>query len=326
MDKEVEIVEGGQIMDPMGSEFQGMLQAAQSSATAKLSGEPTSEVKEEKDVKEPTVSSTDSTEEVEAGDSESLKAKLAGLQAELTRVRKQKTGNEGEASTLRETIAEMQGQLKVLREGKTEKTLQDKVGALTYEQVQDNAISWTDELADARAVSRQAERDQDNEALRVASQRIDTARKMLKVYDTEKQARAVRVSESTKTEGEQKSALSTEMTALFAQTQEAIPELNDQTSEVWKAGQAEYKAYPRIMARLGPLGEVLAVAAAIAKNPSLVGKKAAAKLLANLEDVTDKAFQKGGAAPRLSISKPVSITSQKDLSDFEAQVQAVKMG
>lgn len=325
MAKDVEIVEGGQIMNPMGSEFQEMLQAVQSSAAAKLSGEP-SEVTEEKDVKESTVSSTDSTEKVEPEDSESLKAKLAGLQAELTRVRKQKTGNEGEASTLRETIAEMQGQLKVLREGKTEKTLQDKVGELTYEQVQDNAISWTDELADARAVSRQAERDQDTEALRVASQRIDTARKMLKVYDTEKQARAVRVSESTKTEGEQKSALSTEMTTLFAQTQEAIPELNDQTSEVWKAGQAEYKAYPALMARLGPLGEVLAVAAAIAKNPSLVGKKAAAKLLANLEDVTDKAFQKGGTAPRLSISKPVSINSQKDLSDFEAQVQAVKMG
>jgi hypothetical protein len=325
MAKDVEIVEGGAIMDPMGSEFQEMLQSAQSAAGAKV---PTEEVPPVSvgETGVDTVSPTTPPEENLEEDPESLKAKLAGLQAELTRVRKQKTGNEGEASTLRETIADMQGQLKVLREGKTEKTLQDKVGELTYDQVQDNAISWTDELADARAVSRQAERDQDQEGLRTASQRIDAARKMLKLYDTEKQVRAVRLSESTKTEGEQKSILSTEMNTLFSSTQEAIPELNDKTSDVWKAGQAEYRAYPALMARLGPLGELLAVASAIAKNPSLVGKKAAAKLLANLEDVTDKAFQKGGTAPQLTSSRPVSITSQKDLSDFEAQVQAVKMG
>lgn len=324
MAKEVEIVEGGQLMDPSSEAFTTMLAGVQTRGEAALAVKEDTTTVEETDVKQTEPgSSPESTEVVEPED---LKAKLAGLQAELARVRKQKSGGEGEATALKEALANLEGQVKVLRESKTATTLQEKVAALSDEQVQDNEILWQDELTDARVLARMAERDNDPEAIAKANARIDTARKMQKLYDTEKSLRSVARTESIKAQGTYKDALSKEVDTLFNDTYKAIPELKDTDSEIWKAGQAEYKLYPTLMKQLGPLGEMMAVAAAVAKNPTLVSKKSAAKLLASLEDVADKTFQKGGTAPKMSISKQTSVNSQKDLSDFEAQVAAIKLG
>lgn len=324
MAKEVEITEGGQLMDPASPEFSAMLTQAQTRSEEKLAVKEDTTTQEESDVKEiPTGSSPASEEVVEPED---LKAKLAGLQAELTRVRKQKSGGEGESLALREALANLEGQVKVLRETKTTSSLQEKVAALTDDQVQDNEILWQDELTDARVLARMAERDGNPEEVAKANARIDIARKMQKLYDTEKGSRALARTEAIKVQGAFKDTLSTEVEALFHSTHEAIPELKDTESEIWKAGQAEYKRYPALMKQLGPLGEMLAIASAVAKNPTLVSKKSAAKLLSNLEDVADKTFQKGGTAPRVSVNKPTTVNSQKDLSDFEAQVAAIKLG
>ena len=323
MAKEVEIVEGGQLMDPSSDAFNTMLVQAQTRAEESLTVKEDTTTVEETDVKQETGSSPESTE---AEEPEDLKAKLAGLQAELARVRKQKSGGEGEAASLKEALANLEGQVKVLRESKTTSTLQEKVAALSDEQVQDNEILWQDELTDARVLARMAERDNDPDAVAKANARIDIARKMQKLYDTEKSLRSVARTESIKAQGAYKDTLSKEVDTLFNDTFKAIPELKDTESEIWKAGQVEYKLYPTLMKQLGPLGEMMAVAAAVAKNPTLVSKKSAAKLLANLEDVADKTFQKGGTAPKMSMSKPVSVNSQKDLSDFEAQVAAIKLG
>jgi hypothetical protein len=315
------IVEGGPLMDPASEAFQGMLEKSRTASEETLAITP--DVSPGETGSEPPVAQDDT---VETETPETLKAKLAGLQAELARVRKQKTGNEGEASTLREVVAEMQGQLKVLREGKTSQSLQDRVAELPDAQVLENAVAWSDELADARVTARLAERDRDDVALREAATRIEAARKMLKIYDVEKQLRSERKVDIQKAQGAKASALTGELDALFAQTKAAIPDLMDETSEIWKAGQAEYQASPHLMKQLGPVGQMVAVASAIAKNPQLVSKKVAANLLANIENAAGKAFQKGGAAPKMTVSKPVSINSQKDLSDFEAQVSAVKTG
>ena len=326
MAKDTEVVEGGPLMDPNGEAFAAMLSQAQTRGEEALAVTPdVSPGEVSKDVKvEESVSSTEET--TETGDPEALKAQLSGLQAELARVRKLKTGNEGEAGALRETLAEMQGQLKVLREGKTEKTLADSLRALPDDQVQENEILWQDELADARVVARLAERDRDDTALFDAQKRITTARKMQKLYDTEKQVRVEGRVEQKKSLAESQGVLSSEVDSLFKETYLAIPELQDNTSEIWKAGQAEYKLYPALMKQLGPLGEMIAVASAVAKNPNLVGKKAAAKLLANLDQVADKSFMKGGTAPKLASVRNTTISSQNDLSAFEAQVAAVKQG
>ena len=326
MAKEVEIVEGGQLMDPSSDAFNTMLAQAQTRSEEALAvKEDTTVTEEVTDVKAPDAESSSTSTEI-AETPETLKAKLAGLQAELTRVRKQKSGGEGETNTLRETLANLEGQVKVLREQKTTSTLQDKVAALSDEQVQENETLWQDELMDARVLVRMAERDNDPEGITKANARIDIAKKMQRLYDTEKSTRAVSRSEQAKVQGEFKNTISAEVDSLFKSTYESIPELKDPESEIWKAGQAEFKLYPALMKQLGPLGEMMAVASAVTKNPSLVSKKSAAKLLSNLEDVADKTFQKGGTAPRMTVTKPTSVNSQKDLSDFEAQVAAIKLG
>ena len=327
MAKEVEIVEGGQLMDPSSDAFNAMLAQAQTRSEEALTvKEDTTTTEEVTDVKEPDEESSSTSPPVIEETPETLKAKLAGLQAELTRVRKQKSGGEGETNTLRETLANLEGQVKVLREQKTATTLQDKVAALSDEQVQENETLWQDELMDARVLVRMAERDNDPEGITKANARIDIAKKMQKLYNQEQSSRLALRSEQTKAQGELKSTLATEVDTLFKNTYESIPELKDPESEIWKAGQAEFKRYPALMKQLGPLGEMMAVASAVARNPGLVSKKAAAKLLGNLEDVADKTFLKGGTAPRVSVTKPTSVNSQKDLSDFEAQVAAIKLG
>src|SRR3990167_2872658 len=139
MPKEVTVVEGGPIMDPSSEQFQSMLLKAQTAAADKLAIKPDISMTEDtKDVKEtPKASSAESEDHEETedqpqsketGDKETeeleedvttLKHRISGLQAELTRIRKQRTGSTEEASSLKEQIADMQGQLKVLREGKT---------------------------------------------------------------------------------------------------------------------------------------------------------------------------------------------------------------
>lgn len=323
MAKDVEIIEGGQLMDPSGEAFNTMLSQAQTRSEEALAVKEDTTTVEETGVKTTPGSPPEPDPIVEPED---LKAKLAGLQAELARVRKQKSGGEGEAASLKEALANLEGQVKVLRESKTTATLEERVAALSDEQVQDNEILWRDELTDARVLARMAERDNDPDGVAKANARIDTARKMQKLYDTVQRTRSATQAESVKAQGEYKNVLSTEVDALFNTTYATIPELKDTESEIWKAGQVEYKLYPTLMKQLGPLGEMIAVASAVAKNPQLVSKKSAAKLLADIEDVADKTFQKGGTAPRMALSKPTVVNSQKDLSDFEAQVAAIKLG
>lgn len=323
MAKDVEIIEGGQLMDPSGEAFNTMLAQAQTRSEEALAVKEDTTTVEETGVKTTPGSPPEPDPIVEPED---LKAKLAGLQAELARVRKQKSGGEGEAASLKEALANLEGQVKVLRESKTTATLEERVAALSDEQVQDNEILWRDELTDARVLARMAERDNDPDGVAKANARIDTARKMQKLYDTVQRTRSVTQAETVKAQGEYKNVLSTEVDTLFNTTYASIPELKDTESEIWKAGQVEYKLYPTLMKQLGPLGEMIAVASAVAKNPQLVSKKSAAKLLADIEDVADKTFQKGGTAPRMALSKPTVVNSQKDLSDFEAQVAAIKLG
>lgn len=334
MPKEVTIVEGGPLMDPSSQEFQSMLVEAQTAVAEKLATQPdASMVEDTKDVKEKTVSSTESpvddkdkdTEDLEE-DVDTLKHRISGLQAELSRIRKQRTGSTEEASSLKEQIANMQGQLTAMREGKTTQTVEDKLAKLTDDQVNENRILWDDELADARVVARIAERDRDTEAVKEANERIAVARRALKLYDTERDRRVENRASSKQTAADQRTAISTELDTLFEGVYKAVPEMGKVGTPIWKAGKAEYDALPNLMKQLGPLGELIAAAAAIAKNPTLIGKKATEDVLDKIEKAADKAFQKGGTAPNVSVRATTTINSQKDLLDFEEQVRRVKGG
>jgi len=344
---EVEIKEGGQLMDPAGKEFQEMLAKAQTAAVEQLAKAPdTSMVEGEKDGKpapkveaKPASSAapakeedeTDGTEDIPGDDIGNLKHKVSGLQAELARVRKQKSGSAEEAQVLKERIADMEGQMKVLREGKTTSSVEDRLAKLSDEQVADNKIAWEDEMADARVIARLAEKDGDTVAVKEANQRIVDARSALKLYANEERRRIQAEASKTTNERDEHQGMATEVESLFTDLYKAAPDLKDQESDIWKAGQAEFSKLPRLMKALGPLGELVAVANAIAKNPTLIGKKVitseTGKVINAIETAADKAFQRGGSAPSSGTIVPVTtIKSQSDLIAFEERVRAVKGG
>lgn len=327
MPTNLQVSEGGPIMDPASPAFQEMLLAAQTRASEKASGVTDEKQPGEASSASSTESTADETVAVTPEDAnpETLKQQISGLQAELARVRKQRTGSTDEAQGLKERLANMEGQLSALKQGSVSQTVENKIQALNDDELIENHVLWVDEQTDARIALRTAERDRDQGAITEAAARLATARKMSQLYDKAKQDRVVTKGSQREQASLTEASMKAELDGLFEGVHTAIPEMRDQTSEIWLAGQAEYKAMPVLMARLGPLGELIATASAIAKNPNLVSKKAAAKLTASIEKAAEKAFQKGGAA--LAPAKSVtSITSAKDVSDFEAQVAAIKMG
>jgi len=340
MPKDVEIVEGGSLMDPAGKPFQDMLASAQMAAVEKLTVTPDTSMVEEKDEKKDeqkeASSATDTRDkeetdvDVPGDDIGNLKHQVSGLKAELARIRNQRTGSSEEVVTLKERLANAEGQLKVLNKTGTTDVLAEKLAQLTDDQVADNRISWEDELADARAVIRQAERDGDQPLVKEMNQRIVNARSMLKAYDTEKSRRITVQSTKSTSEADEQKGLVSDTEKLFAEAYAAVPELKDKDSAIWKAGQKEYSALPHLMKKLGPLGELIATAQAIAKNPHLIGKKvisdATGKVLDNIEKAADKAFHKGGTAPSGAVTLKTSVNSREDLSAFEEQVRRVKSG
>ena len=322
-----DIAEGGKIMDPAGPEFQTMLSQAKQRSEEKVAVPETKESVVEKDV-EKSVSSTETAETLppESEDPTELKAQIVGIKAELARVRKQKSGGEGESAALRETLAEMQGQLKVLREGRTGKSVEEQIQELSDDQFIDNKVAWDDELADARVEARLAERDRDEAGVAKHNARIETARKMQKLYEKDNRQRTERTVSTTRSQGDTKAAVTAELDHLFSSVYEVVPDISNKESAIWKAGQEEYASHPHLMKQLGPLGELIATATAIAKNPTLLGKKATSDVLKKIEGAMDKSFQKGGSAPKINFTKQTAINSQKDLTDFESQVAAIKMG
>lgn len=335
MDKELvgERIDGGELMDPNGEAFQAMLATAKSNAEASLSIKPdTSATESEKGVTKESPSSEDTTDEKPTTDDDTLdpaalKNSIRGLKAELSRVRNQRSSSESEASDLKERLARMEGRLEELKGSQQSTSAQDSIKRLNEEKLLDMDTAYEDELADARAVARLAERDGDTEGVAKANQRIMQARQMRTLIKAEVNRRAEEKANSRKTASEEETSLSSELETLFADVYQAAPELTDKNSEIWKAGQAEYKKLPTLTKKLGPLGDLIATAAAIAKNPGLVSKKVTEKVLNDIEQVAEKAFQKGGTAPKVGVrSGPISINNAKDVADFEDMVRNVKTG
>ena len=335
MAEDVEIVESaGQLMDPSGDAFQTMLQAAKQAGEASLSvKQDVSTVEAGKDETTP-VSSTDSnTDEPdkptddETDDIETLRHSIKGLKAELSRVRNQRSSSEHEASDLKDRLSRMEGRLEELKGSSHSTSAQESLRRLAEDKLFEADTAYEDELADARAVARLAERDGDTEGIVKANQRIMNARQMRTLIKTELSRRGDEKSTNAKSAADEQSALSGELEALFTDVYKAAPELADKNSDLWKAGQAEYRKLPLLTKKLGPLGELIATAAAISKNPHLVSRKTTEKVLENIEQVVEKSFQKGGTAPQRGVKQDTyRIHSSADVQSFEEQVRRIKMG
>lgn len=329
-----ENIDGGQLMDPNGEAFQAMLQAAKEKGEANLSVKPdTSMVEEETGVKKESPSPDSKVDDKKAetddepDDIDALKNSIRGLKAELSRVRGQRTSSESEASELKERLARMEGRLEEIKGTQQSTSAQDSLKRLNDEKLLDMDTAYEDELADARAVARLAERDGDTDGIAKANQRISQARQMRTLIKAEVARRTEEKATTRKSASEEETALSGELENLFTDMYKVAPELADKDSELWKAGQAEYRKLPTLTKKLGPLGELIATAAAIAKNPNLLSKKATEKILNDIEQVAEKSFQKGGTAPKAGVrTGPISINNSKDVADFEEMVRNIKTG
>lgn len=328
-----ENIDGGQLMDPAGEAFQTMLQAAKEKGESSLAVKPdTSTVESGKGVTKESPSSDTPNETKEASDDESddlatLKNSIRGLKAELSRVRGQRSTSESEASELKERLARMEGRLEEIKGSQQNVSAQESIKRLNDEKLLDMDTAYEDELADARAVARLAERDNDQEGIAKANQRITHARQMRTLIKADLARRSEEKVSTRNNAAEEEASLAGELETLFTDMYKTAPELADRNSELWKAGQAEYKKLPNLTKKLGPLGELIATAAAIAKNPQLLSKKATEKVLDDIERVADKAFQRGGASPKTGgAAGPIKINSQADVLSFEEQVRRVKQG
>ncbi len=343
MPKDTLDVTGGQtaLMDPAGKEFQDMLLAAKTAAVTKLEvKDDTSMV--EKDVVEPASSAetTEKDDDLTPPDKEAdepgddignLKSQVSGLKAELTKVRKQKASGSDEANELKERLANLEGQLSVLKANKSTSTLEDKIAQLGDDQLATNKGMWEDERVDARVSARLAEKENDTEGIQRANQRILDANHTLKLYEADEKRRDTVRSKGQSSQDEEKAGIAKDLDLLFTEVGTACPDLFVKDTPIWKAGQEEYSKLPKLMKQLGPLGELVAAATAVAKHPELVGKRVADTavntLVNNIEKAADKAFHKGGSAPTIG-AKPFTtvINNRADLVSFEDQVRKVKSG
>lgn len=328
-----ENIDGGSLMDPAGEAFQTMLQAAKEKGEASLSIKPdvTPGDTEKGVIKEsPSSEKPDDTKDIADENTEdlgALKNSIRGLKAELSRVRSQRTTSESEASDLKERLARMEGRLEEIKGSQQNVSAQESIKRLNDEKLLEMDTAYEDELADARAVARLAERDNDQEGVAKANQRIAHARQMRTLIKADLARRSEEKVTTRNSAAEEESTLSNELETLFTDMYKTAPELADKNSELWKAGQAEYKKLPALTKKLGPLGELIATAAAIAKNPHLMSKRATEKVLDDIERVADKSFHRGGAAPKVGTGTgPVKLDTRADVLSFEEQVRRVKMG
>lgn len=263
-------------------------------------------------------------------DPKELQAKLDGLTKELSRVRKGKAESGAEVQELREQLANVQGQLEVLSKGAGSKDEENRLAKYTDEQLLQGQTEWEDEVDEAKDAMRRARAENDESLMAKANKTLSTARNTLISIRKELLERTKRVgAEQAKAQNET-NELVQEITSIYESTYEAFPDLKDQDSELWKAGNKAFTDHPKLMKQLGPLAEIVAVSLALSENPELLPgggtKKVKEARKELLEEINERAEQ--------TLIKGKGTTSKKTVPDFgampkgqfDALVHKLKMG
>lgn len=329
----MEIVDNAPEMDVTSPEFTDML------AKIAPKGDPKPEVKETKtDVKpEDTASSAkvDETKEdtTEAEDDtdetpDKLKARIRGLQAELTR----RKGNAEKVSELEVKLAKVEGQLESASRNpkEQENTIDAALKKLDDKGLIEKKVDWNDELTDARTRYASAEERGDNAAMEKQASRILYAKKVLSAIEFETSDRRERKQTEAEQLRDSQSKVKAELDGMYEALTENFPDFNNKESELWKAGDAAYRANPEIMKRMGPAGEVVAAALAILQNPQLVGQRSEAEarqdVVSKLEKGIKRSLQAGASSPTTGRMVTPRIDSGEGLAKFNEMVDRIKGG
>jgi hypothetical protein len=320
------IIDSSAEMDPNSEQFAKML--AGSPPQADTGGKPNGS--------SPEPQSTEKAAEPDAKEGpsiEELQAKIKGLEAELGR----RKGNADKIAQLESELEKVKAQREQTESGDDASRLASAIERLSTDALLEKKTEFMDEMADARADLKAAEREGDLKVQQEAAMRILRARKIIVQLDKALIGRNKAELDKATTEAATLKKLKEQSDSLITDAYEMLPDLmkdgkpNEQ-SEVWKAGDAEFRKRPELMASLGPFGELVSLAYALLKNPSLIpGGKADTRkeLLTELENKTSKAFIKGSAAPTKKEAVPdyeTMVGTPEGRAAFEKAVEAAKSG
>lgn len=231
--------------------------------------------------------------------------KVAGLTAELARVREGRRVDQKRVEELEAKIAAL--------ETTTKKESPDFSDA-DLVRIKDG---WSDELVDAKLDVREARRSGDPKAIHDAELREARAKGQLKLAEqeiTNRQQSKGKQEDEAKAEEQE---LLKEIRGLYDDTLKTFPDLDNKDSELYKAAEKEFQKHPKLMKRLGAVADLTAVQMAIAKNPKLVegvSTKDRKDLLKEIENVSETSLKK----------TPASAPARKGAVDY-SNLPAAKM-
>lgn len=262
---------------------------------------------------------------------EDAQARIKGLEAEL----KRRKGNAERVSELEEQLAYMKGQLDSLEKSKQNESASDKLVSAVQKLSDEDLISkqtdWEEELSSLRAKYDRAEEVGDQSNMQALAQKIAYAKQLIKTLRVEDKSRSERKRSEQENIQSSEQAVRTELGDMVDTVMELHPDFKDKDSALWKAGNDEFAAYPEVMARLGPVAQLVAAAMAIVKHPELTGAKNAAAARSEVLNNLDKGFKKalhkgGGSAPSVGRTMDYSVETGDGLAAFNRMVDRIKGG
>ena len=77
---------------------------------------------------------------------------------------------------------------------------------------------------------------------------------------------------------------------------EAFPELKDENSPIYQAASEQYRQYAALFSEMGVMGDGMALAMAIIKNPALASSKVTQNMASQMNQVAESAMRKGASS------------------------------
>lgn len=329
------IIDNSPEMDYTSPEFAAVLAGGQ----AKKVDAPKDEAAKEEKVEEPSTEETGEETPVEETEDEASPAteeekeaeksddpKLKALAKELKRVRALNKERDASLSIVTQKLEVLEKKVSAAPLTADDQMVA-KLVEMTDEKFADLNVRWSDELADAKAEYVVAKERGDEALTEKSLRRIETAKRATELFTKAVSSRATKKAEAENVGKAEVAAIATELDSIKKAYDTAFPELSNTKSPIFKAGLNEYKANPKLMEKLGPIGELVATALAIIKNPKLVGRDPSAvrkELVTNLEETVSTALKTAGGVGSSKGGKASAIPQFKDLTDFNEYIERIK--
>jgi len=232
------------------------------------------------------------------------------VMAELKRVRKLNAEKSDEVQGVKERLAKMEGKMEAGSGGGSAK---EKLASYDDRALVKLQMQWEDERDTARTGD-------DAPALSEAKANIEAIRVELHERSTSSAAKA----SEDKADNE---AVLNEAAALVKDAVDAWPDLQNEDSDIYKAAREEFQSKPRVYKQLGVFADMVAVSAAITKNPKLIGtgrdKAVRKEVVGEIQKAAEKAVHAGGGGTGVKPSIDVEAMTSEDI---EAAAERIKAG